>query len=95
MSAGVEGNIAVVIGAGAGDNTLLQWFDFVADRTDRLPVLGQGAWLLSSRGDAALAVSCVLFRAAFPTAAYPYCTMFFPSCKVEEDRGRGPLPLYL
>ena len=43
------------IGAGAGDNTLLQWFDFVADRTDRLPVLGQGAWLLSSRGDAALA----------------------------------------
>ena len=33
------------IGAGAGDNTLLQWFDFVADRTDRLPVLGQGAWL--------------------------------------------------
>ena len=43
------------IGAGAGDNTLLQWFDFVADRTDRLPVLGQGAWLRSSRGDAALA----------------------------------------
>ena len=33
------------IGAGAGDNTLLQWFDFAADRTDRLPVLGQGAWL--------------------------------------------------
>ena len=34
------------IGAGAGDNTLLQWFDFVADRLDRLPVLGLNGWLL-------------------------------------------------
>ena len=34
------------IGAGAGDNTLLQWFDFVADRLDRLPVLGLNSWLL-------------------------------------------------
>ena len=33
------------IGAGAGDNTLLQWFDFVADRTDRLPGGGQTLWL--------------------------------------------------
>ena len=34
------------IGAGARDNTLLQWFDFVADRLDRLPVLGLNGWLL-------------------------------------------------
>ena len=34
------------IGAGAGDNTLLQWFDFVADRLDRLPGLGLNGWLL-------------------------------------------------
>lgn len=33
------------IGAGAGDNTLLQWFDFVADRTDRLPGGRQTLWL--------------------------------------------------
>ena len=33
------------IGAGAGDNTLLQWFDFVADRTDRLPGGSQILWL--------------------------------------------------
>ena len=33
------------IGAGAGDNTLLQWFDFVADRTDRLPGGSQTPWL--------------------------------------------------
>ena len=33
------------IGAGAGDNTLLQWFDFVADRMDRLPVLPLNGWL--------------------------------------------------
>ena len=33
------------IGAGAGDNTLLQWFDFVADRMDRLPVLSLNSWL--------------------------------------------------
>lgn len=33
------------IGAGAGDNTLLQWFDFVADRTDRLPGGSQPLWL--------------------------------------------------
>lgn len=33
------------IGAGAGDNTLLQWFDFVADRTDCLPGGSQTLWL--------------------------------------------------
>lgn len=33
------------IGAGAGDNTLLQWFDFVADRTDHLPGGSQTLWL--------------------------------------------------
>ena len=33
------------IGAGAGDNTLLQWFDFIADRLDRLPALGLNGWL--------------------------------------------------
>ena len=45
------------IGAGAGDNTLLQWFDFVADRTDRLPVLGQGAWLAVWRAVIAVGVA--------------------------------------
>ena len=45
------------IGAGAGDNTLLQWFDFVADRTDRLPVLGQGAWLVVWRAVIAVGVA--------------------------------------
>lgn len=34
------------IGPGAGDNTFLQWFDFVADRLDRLPVLSFSGWLL-------------------------------------------------
>ena len=45
------------IGAGAGDNTLLQWFDFAADRTDRLPVLGQGAWLAVWRAVIAVGVA--------------------------------------
>ena len=45
------------IGAGAGDNTLLQSFDFVADRTDRLPVLGQGAWLAVWRAVIAVGVA--------------------------------------
>lgn len=45
------------IGAGAGDNTFLQWFDFVADRTDRLPVLGQGAWLAVWRAVIAVGVA--------------------------------------
>ena len=37
--------ICRAIGAGAGDNTLLQWFDFGADRTDRLPGGSQTLWL--------------------------------------------------
>lgn len=52
------------IGPGAGDNTFLQWFDFVADRLDRLPVLGPEGWLLVWRlvivaGAAALGVALV------------------------------------
>ena len=47
------------IGAGAGDNTLLQWFDFAADRTDRLPVLGQGAWLAVWRAVIAVGVAAL------------------------------------
>ena len=50
------------IGAGAGDNTLLQWFDFVADRTDRLPVLGQGAWLAVWRAVLAVGVAVMGVR---------------------------------
>ena len=37
--------------------------------------------ILSVRGW--LAVSCVLFRAAFPTAAYLYFTMFSYICKAK------------
>ena len=47
------------IGAGAGDNTLLQWFDFVADRLDRLPVLGLNGWLLVWRCIIAAGVACI------------------------------------
>lgn len=47
------------IGAGAGDNTLLQWFDFVADRLDRLPVLGLNSWLLVWRCFIAAGAACI------------------------------------
>ena len=47
------------IGAGAGDNTLLQWFDFVADRLDRLPVLGLNGWLLVWRCFIAAGAACI------------------------------------
>lgn len=47
------------IGAGAGDNTLLQWFDFVADRLDRLPVLGLNRWLLVWRCIIAAGAACI------------------------------------
>lgn len=47
------------IGAGAGDNTLLQWFDFVADRLDRLPVLGLNGWLLVWRCIIAVGAACI------------------------------------
>ena len=45
--------------AGAGDNTLLQWFDFVADRLDRLPVLGLNGWLLVWRCIIAAGAACI------------------------------------
>ena len=62
------------IGPGAGDNTFLQWFDFVADRLDRLPVLGFSGWLLVWRavivaGAAALGVALVRRKARKPLAA--------------------------
>lgn len=47
------------IGAGAGDNTLLQWFDFVADRLDRLPVLGLNGWLLVWRCIITAGAACI------------------------------------
>lgn len=51
--------ICRAIGAGAGDNTLLQWFDFVADRLDRLPVLGLNSWLLVWRCFIAAGAACI------------------------------------
>ena len=62
------------IGAGAGDNTLLQWFDFVAERLDRLPVLRLTAWLAVWRaaialGVAVLGVVLVRRKARRPLAA--------------------------
>lgn len=61
------------IGPGAGDNTFLQWFDFVADRLDRLPVLSPGGWLLVWRlvivaGAAVLGVALVRRKARRPLA---------------------------
>ena len=72
------------IGAGAGDNTLLQWFDFVADRTDRLPVLSQTAWLAVWRvaiavGVAVLGVVLVRRkgRRALSAAALALCVLCY------------------
>lgn len=61
------------IGPGAGDNTFLQWYDFVADRLDRLPLLGAGGWLLVWRlaivaGTALLGVLLVRRKARRPLA---------------------------
>ena len=61
------------IGPGAGDNTFLQWYDFVADRLDRLPLLGAGGWLLAWRcavvaGAALLGVLLVRRKARRPLA---------------------------
>ena len=61
------------IGPGAGDNTFLQWYDFVADRLDRLPLLGAGGWLLVWRlaivvGAALLGVLLVRRKARRPLA---------------------------
>lgn len=62
------------IGPGAGDNTFLQWFDFVADRLDRLPGLSPDGWLLVWRviiaaGAAALGLALVNRKARCPLAA--------------------------
>lgn len=62
------------IGPGAGDNTFLQWFDFVADRLDRLPGLSFDGWLLVWRcaiavGAALLGVLLVRRKARRPLAA--------------------------
>ena len=72
------------IGAGAGDNTLLQWFDFVADRTDRLPVLGQGTWLTVWRLVIALGVAVLeallvrrIGRRALAAAALALCVLCY------------------
>ena len=61
------------IGPGAGDNTFLQWYDFVADRLDRLPLLGAEGWLLAWRcavvaGAALLGVLLVRRKARRPLA---------------------------
>ena len=53
------------IGPGGGDSTLLGWFDFVAGRLDRLPLLSEEVWLLLWRCAAAavlLAVSWLALR---------------------------------
>lgn len=60
--------------AGAGDNTLLQWFDFVADRLDRLPGLSLTGWLALWRviialGVAVLGVLLVRHKHRRPLAA--------------------------
>ncbi len=72
------------IGAGAGDNTLLQWFDFVADRADRLPGLSEGAWLTVWRvciaiGVAVLGVLLVRHKArrALAAAALVLCVLCY------------------
>lgn len=72
------------IGPGAGDNTFLQWFDFVADRLDRLPVLGLEGWLLVWRlaivaGAAALGLALVRRKArrALALAALALCVLCY------------------
>ena len=72
------------IGAGAGDNTLLQWFDFVADRLDRLSVLDLTGWLAVWRvaivlGVAALGVLLIRRRGrrALAAAALAICVLCY------------------
>ena len=72
------------IGAGAGDNTFLQWFDFVADRLDRLPVLGFDGWLLVWRivivlGAAVLGLALVRRKArrGLAVAAVALCVLCY------------------
>lgn len=61
------------IGPGSNDNTFLQWYDFVTDRLNRLPVLPESVWLLLFRLGivAGLAALCclVLRRRALPVLA--------------------------
>ena len=73
-----------VIGAGAGDNTLLQWFDFIADRLDRLPALGLNGWLAVWRfviaaGAAVLGVLLVRrkYRRPLAVAALALCVLCY------------------
>ena len=72
------------IGAGAGDNTLLQWFDFIADRLDRLPALGLSGWLAVWRiviaaGAAVLGVLLVRrkYRRPLAVAALALCVLCY------------------
>ena len=72
------------IGPGAGDNTFLQWFDFVADRLDRLPLLGLDGWLLLWRaaiaaGAAALGWALLHRKArrALACAALALCVLCY------------------
>ena len=72
------------IGPGAGDNTFLQWFDFVADRLDRLPLLGLDGWLLLWRaaiaaGAAALGWALLQSKArrALACAALALCVLCY------------------
>ena len=72
------------IGPGAGDNTFLQWFDFVADRLDRLPVLGFDGWLLVWRlvivaGAAILGLALVRRKArrGLAVAAVALCVLCY------------------
>ena len=72
------------IGAGTGDNTLLQWFDFIADRLDRLPALGLNGWLAVWRfviaaGAAVLGVLLVRrkYRRPLAVAALALCVLCY------------------
>lgn len=72
------------IGPGAGDNTFLQWFDFVADRLDRLPVLSFEGWLLVWRvaivaGTALLGLALVRRKArrGLAAAALALCVVCY------------------
>ena len=72
------------IGAGAGDNTLLQWFDFIADRLGRLPALGLNGWLAVWRfviavGAAVLGVLLVRrkYRRPLAVAALALCVLCY------------------
>lgn len=61
--------LCTTIGAGAGDNTFLQWFDFVTDRLDRLPLLPAAAWGVVWR--VVVAAGAVLLSAALLRLAAP------------------------